>query len=72
MLQCELDLVRLCSEIYVYCITFMHLYMQLIVLVCVFAKWAPGCAAASEIDEAAVQNPELPLFIPCEPGYRPR
>lgn len=39
----------------------MHLSVQLIVLVCVFAKWAPGFAGASEIDEAAVRNPEPPL-----------
>lgn len=70
MLQCKLDLEPvlrfwvLCSEIYIYFITHMHLYTQLTVLVCVFAKWAPGFAGASEIDEAAVRNPEPPpLFF---------
>lgn len=58
----------------------MHLSVQLIVLVCVFAKWAPGFAGASEIDEAAVRNPEAPpaapplffLSLSREPVYRPR
>lgn len=48
----------------------MHLSVQLIVLVCVFAKWAPGFAGASEIDEAAVRNPAF--FLSRELVYRPR
>lgn len=48
----------------------MHLSVQLIVLVCVFAKWAPGFAGASEIDEAAVRNPEPPPFLFFSPVSR--